>query len=34
MIHLPGIVWWREIHDMPHWLFEWCQSYVEAKTRR
>lgn len=34
MIHLPGIVWWREIYDMPFWLFEQCVAIVEAKTGR
>jgi hypothetical protein len=34
MIHLPGIVWWREIYDMPLGLFDVAKSYVETKMGR
>ena len=32
MIAYPGIAWWREIYDMPYWVWEQLNQIAERRT--
>ena len=34
LLVFPGIVWWREINDMPFDLWQACKEYADRKLGR
>ena len=32
MVHFPGVVWWREIDDMPFETWDQCYGVIQARV--